>query len=71
MKTGKTYKHINSTDIAAEVLSVVETNTHLDISCNWLNIVNPNNIFLIGFDKVKIKVNDLNNWIEIKKEEHD
>jgi hypothetical protein len=65
LKTGKIYKHIRALDTAIKPLHIVITKTHFKVKCLWLNVVNPNNVYLIGHDNIKIKVDDINNWVEI------
>lgn len=67
LKTGKIYKHIKALDTAIKPLHIVITKTHFKVKCIWLNIVNPNNVYLIGNDNINIKIEEINNWIEISK----
>lgn len=63
MKTKTLYKHKNNTDVAMLIFDYKLNEKNL-MKCAWFNIVNPNNIYFISYDNIKINENDLNNWEE-------
>ena len=65
---GILYKHINNTDVAFEIKGGrYSTSEYQILKIRWWNVVNPNNIHLIGDDKVTIQNNKLTDWLQYAK----
>lgn len=62
MKPNELYKHLNNTDVAFLVETVVEEKNHLRLTGEWVNIVNRNNLFVVQKDDITINNFDLKNW---------
>lgn len=61
------FKHINNRDIAFRIdsPSISKEDEEYQFAITWFNVVNPNNVFPIDYDLVKIKTSDLHKWESI------
>lgn len=64
MDAGKIYKHRNNTDVAFDLLRIYDGDYSFFLIGYWINIVNPNNPYIINGDNIEIKIEDLENWEE-------
>lgn len=55
-------KHDRNTDIAFQIIERDESSDTIKLKGYWLNIVNPNNIYMIDFDSIIITRDQLPNW---------
>lgn len=67
MTSGKTYKNINNTEVAFVVFlirPISNNDSYQEVLGTWINIVDPENIYAIDAETIKIKIEDLGNWVE-------
>ena len=56
------YKHKNNTDVAFYVIDANLVESKYYLTGYWLNIVNPNNMYMLQPDNITINLEDSCKW---------
>jgi ABC-type enterochelin transport system substrate-binding protein len=60
------FKHVLMRDVAIDILSYsVKDTGDISLEVAWLNVVNPQNIFVIDCENILIKKEQVNNWNKV------
>lgn len=62
---GHVYKHENNTDVGFIPISCafIDHENEYTMFGYWLNVVNPDNTFLLNTDRINIKQSDTHKWV--------